>query len=119
MNKIDLADFKCLGCGACCRESGYVRLKKNEPDSIAVFLNMDINAFIEKHTILTKDRQALSLIEKKDGSCIFLGSKGCTINPVKPLQCQDFPHKWKFKRFHDICEWAKSKKMTLSLHENH
>jgi hypothetical protein len=52
MTILDLSQFKCLGCGACCRQEGYVRLKKNEPDTIASFLNMDVYQFIETFTIL-------------------------------------------------------------------
>ncbi|MCK5836921.1 MAG: YkgJ family cysteine cluster protein [Desulfobacula sp.] len=107
MNSPDLSQFKCLKCGACCRQDGYVRLKKNEPDIIASFLKMDVYQFIETFTILTKDRQALSLIEKKDGACIFLTSQGCRINDVKPEQCLEFPFVWKFKDFQKICAWAK------------
>jgi Fe-S-cluster containining protein len=105
---MDLSEFKCIGCGACCRQDGYVRLKKNEPDKIASFLKMDIYAFIEKYTILTRDRQMLSLIDKPNGACIFLTSKGCMINDVKPSQCLEFPFSWKFKAFKDICGWAKA-----------
>ncbi|MCF6246734.1 MAG: hypothetical protein L3J69_05165 [Desulfobacula sp.] len=51
---MDLSKFKCLGCCSCCRQSGYVRLTKNEPDTIAVFLDMDVSLFIEKYTLPTK-----------------------------------------------------------------
>jgi len=103
----DMSQFKCLGCGLCCRQDGYVRLKKNEPDIIASFLNMDVYQFIETYTILTKDRQTLSLIEKENGECIFLTSKGCRINDVKPRQCLEFPLKWNFRDWKRICAWAK------------
>lgn len=102
-----LKNFHCIRCQACCRETGYVRLTKEEPDSIADFLGMDVNDFIETHTRLTRDRQALSLIDQEDGACIFLTREGCRINPAKPAQCRDFPHKWKFSEFQQICGWAK------------
>jgi Fe-S-cluster containining protein len=108
MNHLNLKQFKCLGCGACCRQDGYVRLEKYEPDIIAGFLNIDIYKFIEAYTILTKNRQTLSLIEKENGECVFLTAKGCRINDVKPKQYLEFPHKWKFKDFKKICTWAKS-----------
>ena len=107
MRSIDLSKFKCLNCGACCRQEGYVRLTTQEPDTIAAFLNMDVYHFIETYTRLTKDRQTLSLIEKKTGECIFLTPQGCRINPVKPAQCLGFPFKWRFKEFERICAWAK------------
>lgn len=107
MTRLDLSQFKCLQCNACCRQTGYVRLTPQEPDIIAAFLAMDVYAFIKTYTCLTKDRQALSLIEKKTGECIFLTPEGCRINDVKPAQCRDFPFKWKFKDFEHICAWAK------------
>ena len=102
----DLSKFECLGCGTCCRQDGYVRLKADEADKIAAFLDMDIYEFIDAYTILTQDRQSLSLIDKKDGECIFLDNGGCRIHPVKPGQCLGFPHQWKFKAFEAVCAWA-------------
>ena len=102
----DLIGFKCLKCGACCRQEGYVRLEKNEADIIAAFLSMDVRQFIETCTILTRDRIGLSLKEKGNGDCLFLTDDGCRINAVKPRQCLEFPVKWKFKDFEHICAWA-------------
>ncbi len=104
---LDLKNFNCILCQACCRETGYVRLKKEEPEIIADFLGMDVNDFIETLTRLTRDRQGLALVDQAGGACIFLSQKGCRINPVKPIQCRDFPHKWKFSEFEQICGWAK------------
>lgn len=109
-DKTKLTHFQCIQCQACCREPGYVRLLTDEPDAIARFLRMDTHGFIEKFTRLTRDRQCLSLIEQSDGACIFLGEDGCRIQPVKPIQCKDFPHKWKFSDFENICGWAKKMK---------
>lgn len=105
-----LENFQCQNCGNCCRQDGYVRLKEDEIDRIAAFLNLSVEEFTKKYTRLTIDRQALSLIDKPDGACIFLETTGCSINPVKPEQCLDFPLKWKFKAFGDICAWAKKTK---------
>ncbi len=91
MNFPDPSCFKCLKCGACCRQEGYVRLDKNEADTIAGFLSMDVRHFIETCTILTKDRLCLSLKEQENGNCIFLTDAGCRINSVKPRQCLEFP----------------------------
>lgn len=104
---MDLSNFHCIGCHACCREPGYVRLKKDEPDAIASFLGLSVHDFIAQYTILTKDRTGLSLIEKEDGACIFLTDAGCKINLVKPLQCRQFPKEWRFTGFETICGWAK------------
>lgn len=107
MTPIDLSQFKCLECGACCSQDGYVRLKRDEPDQIAAFLNMDVYTFIETFTVLTRDRQALSLINKERTICVFLTDGKCRIHPVKPVQCREFPFEWKFTAFETICAWAK------------
>jgi len=109
MESSDLSQFKCQGCGSCCKQNGYVRLTKNEPEIISRYLNLDIYQFNERYTILTKDRQTLSLIEKENGECIFLTTQGCQIQSVKPKQCLEFPFKWKFKDFKNICGWAKDR----------
>lgn len=103
-------NFQCIMCGNCCRQEGYVRLKEKEPDRIAEYLGMDIYAFIETYTILTRDRQTLSLKDKSNGECIFLSDTGCRINAVKPDQCLDFPYRWKFKAFDTVCGWAKQQR---------
>jgi Fe-S-cluster containining protein len=103
---MSLSEFKCLKCGTCCKWPGYVRLSHDDIDNIAIFLNMTVNEFIEKYTFLTRDRRSLSLIENEDGYCIFLTDEGCKINPVKPQQCIDFPHKWRFEGWDDLCGWG-------------
>ncbi len=108
--EIDIKDFYCIQCQACCRQSGYVRLQPEEPDAIAALLGMDVYTFIEKYPRLTRDRQCLSLIEQPDGACIFLDHTGCQIQAAKPAQCKSFPHKWRFSGFETICGWAKTKK---------
>lgn len=52
------------------------------------------------------DRRGLTLIEKPDGSCIFLEDGepcGCRINPVKPKQCDGFPSRWSFPGWEAEC----------------
>lgn len=109
INSIDLKEFQCIRCHACCRQEGYVRLRPGEAEAIARFLAMDVLSFTRQYTVLTRDRQALSLIEKENGECIFLTGKGCRIHAVKPCQCRDFPFKWQFSKFHTICGWARQR----------
>jgi Fe-S-cluster containining protein len=84
---------------------GYVRLRSEEAKHIADHLDMDMTEFTHIHTRLTDDRTGLSLIERDDGSCIFLSDMArCMINEVKPRQCKDFPHAWNFKGWEQTCE---------------
>ena len=87
--------FRCVRCGACCRWPGPVRVDDAEIAAIARFLQMPENDFLELHTRLAPDRKGLSLLEKQDGSCEFLSDDNlCIINPVKPMQCRNYPEHW-------------------------
>lgn len=99
--------FKCLQCGACCREPGYVCLEPEEAGLIAEYLGMDVYVFTERFTRLTRYRRELSLIERADGSCVFLSDEQtCRIEKVKPKQCRGFPLQWCFDGWEHICAGA-------------
>lgn len=83
-------------------------MTEKEVDTIADFLKLDVSDFIEKYTIVTKDRQNLSLIEDEFGHCIFLKDDKCLINEVKPQQCRDFPFKWRFFGWRKQCQMKKN-----------
>ncbi len=96
--------WKCQRCGNCCRVEGYVRLRPGEADLLAEAMELPAGEFIDKYTHLTADRQCLSLTEKQDGSCIFLlKNNTCEINDLKPAQCRNFPHKWHFSGYEELC----------------
>jgi Fe-S-cluster containining protein len=73
-------------------------------DAIAAFLDMDVLAFTEKYTRLRPGRDGLSLTEQADGACIFLDGMDCAIQSVKPAQCREFPNKWNFPGWREICK---------------
>ncbi len=98
-------NFKgCVRCGECCRVRGYVKLRPGEAERIAEYLDIPLYEFTSEYTRLTYDRQRLSLTEKEDGTCIFLEGNRCTIDPVKPQQCRDFPVRWRFPGWEKICK---------------
>lgn len=107
-----MSNFVCTRCGNCCRWSGCVIVTPARIDAIAAFLGITPEAFIEQWTKLTPDRQGLTLIEKADGSCIFLEDgkpAGCRIEPVKPEQCRRFPEQWNFPGWEKECKAKLSK----------
>lgn len=105
-----LEDFKCARCGACCRWEGYVRVTQQEIDAIAEYLKIPLEEFLREHTRLTHDRQSLSLLEKEDGSCCYYDEENhcCLIQSVKPQQCKDFPYKWNFPGWEELCGGSSS-----------
>ena len=96
--------YQCQRCTNCCRWPGDVKVTEDEITQIAGFLNMPRDEWIERYTRLRADRRGLSIIDRPDHSCIFLEGMDCVINEVKPQQCRDFPNKWNFPGWRQVCE---------------
>ena len=79
-------------------------MSTEEIDAIAQFLGVETRAFVDAHTRLRKNRQGLTLLEKPNGECEFLDGNNCRLQPVKPQQCRDFPNKWRFPGWRQVCE---------------
>jgi Fe-S-cluster containining protein len=94
---------ECQRCTACCRWPGEVRLDDGEISRMAAFKALSEVEFIQRFTRLTKDRRGLSLQEKFNGECVFLDGHDCSVQPVKPQQCRDFPNLWNFPGFEKTC----------------
>lgn len=95
--------WKCQRCTACCRWPGDVKVNDVEISAISGFLKLEEDDFLQRFTRLRTDRQGLSLIEKPNDECIFLEGNDCVINDVKPQQCRDFPNKWNFPGWRQVC----------------
>ena len=101
----DLEHFSCRRCGACCRTTGYVHLVPGDIDAIAELLQLDVAAFTDRYTRLTRGRAGLSLKEQKDGACVFLDDDNeCRIESAKPRQCRQFPAVWRYKDMQNNCK---------------
>jgi len=86
--------FTCTQCGNCCSgDPGYVWATKEEIARISEFLGRTDQWLDKKH--LRRVGFRYSLTERPDGDCIFLtrdkGKVGCSIYPVRPLQCRTWP----------------------------
>jgi Fe-S-cluster containining protein len=81
-----------------------VKVSDPEISAIAAFLGLDESDFIQRFTRLRQQRDGLALIDKGNGECFFLEGKDCVINAVKPQQCRDFPNKWNFPGWRQVCE---------------
>ena len=97
--------YECDRCTACCRWPGEVKVTDEEIRSIAQFLNLTVDSFVQKHTRLRANRQGLALTDKPNDECIFLAQNGnCLIQEVKPRQCREFPNVWNFPNFQAYCK---------------
>lgn len=96
--------YECQRCTACCRWPGQIRLSDEEISRIAAFKGMSEHDFIQQFTRVRSDRQGLSLNERANGECVFLDGENCSIQPVKPQQCRDFPNLWNFPGFQGSCQ---------------
>ena len=102
---MEMNDFKCRMCGACCRiKDGIVRVSDVEIARIAAFLGMAEAEFIERETEVAPDRKSLILKSRPDGSCAYLTEDNlCRINPVKPEKCRTFPFEWTNPDSAEVC----------------
>ena len=96
--------YACQRCTNCCRWPGFVRISDEEISAIAAFLHCSEYEFVQRFTRLRPQRDGLALMDKSDGSCVFLDGKDCTIQPVKPKQCVGFPNEWSFPGWREVCE---------------
>lgn len=81
-----------------------MRLDDGEVARLAAFKGMGEIEFIQHFTRLSRDRRGLSLEEKTNGECVFLDGDNCSVQPVKPQQCRDFPNLWNFPGFEKTCQ---------------
>jgi hypothetical protein len=56
---------------------------------MARFLDISVPRFEKRYCRQVFSR--VSLIEYGNGDCVFYGSEGCKVYPVRPVQCQTFP----------------------------
>ena len=103
----DGLSFQCTQCGNCCTGGpGYVWMSDVEIDRLAAHLGMTREETLKKHCRKIGGR--ISLKERRDERgeypCIFLTEtkaagpngrtitkRGCSIYPVRPLQCRTWP----------------------------
>jgi len=90
--------FRCTKCGICCGNTPekvrHILLMRTEAEQIAVATFQLISAF----AVEVQDKAPYSYEIKKtakEGKCVFLKEKFCTIYSLRPLICRFYPFELK------------------------
>jgi Fe-S-cluster containining protein len=84
--------FNCTACGDCCTGApGYVWVRKEDIQTLAESLDMEVDAFERKYVRRVGIRK--SLVEFPGGDCVFFDSqtRKCSVYLARPLQCRTWP----------------------------
>lgn len=104
-------NFTCTGCGNCCTGGpGYVWISREEIVKLADHLKLAPDVFVDKYCRKIDGQFSLRERRTREGNhdCIFLEKdsgkttlgpdgqlvskpRGCTVYPVRPLQCRTWP----------------------------
>lgn len=80
--------FSCTLCGDCCKGFGGTYLSESDIDAISRYLGITADRLVARYTQKSGGRRVIA--QGKDGYCIFW-DKVCTIHPVKPKMCRQWP----------------------------
>ncbi len=80
--------FNCKKCGDCCKGYGGTYVTHNDIKAIAKYTETTPDRFVADYCQLSGGK--LLLAQSSNGYCIFW-DKICTIHPVKPRMCGEWP----------------------------
>lgn len=80
--------FNCTKCGDCCKGYGGAFVTPDDIKAISNYLNAEPEHFIEKFCQISGGKPLIA--QGDNGYCIFW-DEVCTIHPVKPRMCKEWP----------------------------
>jgi uncharacterized protein len=80
--------FECQRCGDCCKGYGGTFVTPADIERIADYIGTPKKKFVATYCRMSGGKPLLS--QRKDGYCIFWDGL-CTIHPVKPRMCRQWP----------------------------
>jgi len=80
--------FQCKKCGECCKGYGGTYITPDNIKEIAAYIHIDPDEFQKKYCWISGNRPLLK--QSENGFCIFWDEL-CTIHPVKPKMCREWP----------------------------
>jgi Fe-S-cluster containining protein len=84
--------FECTGCGGCCTGRGdhYVAASLGEQRAIQRYLGISWRWFRRRYRMIAED--GIESLRWDTDRCVFLdGNRRCSIYPVRPAQCREYP----------------------------
>jgi len=81
--------FVCQECGQCCKGFGGTYLTEADIGIISGFIGLSEPEFISR--FCTHAGSRLVLCQGEDEFCIFYRNHLCSIHPVKPRMCREWP----------------------------
>ena len=78
--------YACHACGRCCH-GRKISLSPYEVVRLAANRGLSTGELLDRFA--TEDGRALR--HRPDGACVFLGERGCTVHPDRPLACRLYP----------------------------
>lgn len=97
----DPFDFKCRGCGKCCRNRHDIVLSPKDVFRMAKHLGVDIESFLDTYCKVTADSSGMAVVVSLkavggNDRCPFLDGRKCQVHAVKPTICALYPIGRKF-----------------------
>ena len=85
-------DFRCTGCGNCCKGGGAVFFSQEDIRNIAEYLKLNSRKFAALKQEIIQYKQNGYFVHDSKEACYFLDKDNrCTIYPVRPVQCGTYP----------------------------
>jgi uncharacterized protein len=80
--------FECIQCGECCKGYGGTYVTEADIQAIADFMNLSAETVRRRYSVPSGNKRLL--VQGENGYCVFL-DRNCTIHPVKPRMCRQWP----------------------------
>jgi Fe-S-cluster containining protein len=86
MQRDSAFSYACHACNRCCHNKA-IRVTPYETLMLARHIGLSTTDFISAHT----EAGGTILRSRDNGDCGFLGERGCTVHPARPLACRIYP----------------------------
>jgi len=81
--------FDCQQCGECCKGFGGTYISPEDIQAIADYIKIPSKKFLSQYCRPSGSKTVIA--QGEDDYCIFCKDKICTIHPVKPRMCRQWP----------------------------